>query len=188
MNVGSHTGSSQSGLTSNVGRGTPVSTRQQDGRDWFENGIPEVPPEVTPASTMVQRRPNSIDVQQFSGINGDDLMLWIASVEMQFSYHKIFNEEDRIALIVPKLNGMARSLVAPLILQSFVPNTGTMVEYPTWESIKKRLLDHFRRPLDQLELRTAISKLRVENGNMAEYIAKFSSYSCLYNIVPKLTK
>uniref|UniRef100_A0AAV1T664 Retrotransposon gag domain-containing protein n=1 Tax=Peronospora matthiolae TaxID=2874970 RepID=A0AAV1T664_9STRA len=77
-------------------------------------------------------RPLRVEVKNYSGKEGENLILWIREIEMAMRSGLITLDHQQVSLAISKLDGRAREW-------ALTCSTSVDIAFPTWESLKSQL-------------------------------------------------
>ena len=108
-------------------------------------------------------RPLKVDVEHFSGKEGENLILWIREIEMAMRSGLISVKHQRVSLAISMLDGRARE---------WALTCGTSVDlaFSTWDSLKLDLLRVFSPPNQAYRVRSRFLSTRQGKNELTDYV------------------
>ena len=88
-------------------------------------------------------RPLRVEVKNYSGKEGENLILWIREIGMAMRSGLIKLDHQQVSLAISKLDGRAREWVLTCC-------TSVNLAFPTWESLKSQLVQMYFQHLTRL--------------------------------------
>uniref|UniRef100_M4BB15 Retrotransposon gag domain-containing protein n=1 Tax=Hyaloperonospora arabidopsidis (strain Emoy2) TaxID=559515 RepID=M4BB15_HYAAE len=84
-------------------------------------------------------RPLRVEVKNYSGKEGENLILWLREIEMAMISGLIKLDHQQVSLVISKLDGRA-------IEWALTCSTSVDLAFSTWESLKSQLVQVFSPP------------------------------------------
>uniref|UniRef100_A0AAV1VHB8 Retrotransposon gag domain-containing protein n=1 Tax=Peronospora matthiolae TaxID=2874970 RepID=A0AAV1VHB8_9STRA len=108
-------------------------------------------------------RPLSVEVKNYSGKEGENLILWIRKIEMAMRSGLITHDPQQVSLAISKLDGRAREW-------ALTCSTSVDIAFPTWESLKSQLVQVFSPPNQANRVRSRFLSTRQGKNELSDYV------------------
>uniref|UniRef100_A0AAV1UL20 Ty3 transposon capsid-like protein domain-containing protein n=1 Tax=Peronospora matthiolae TaxID=2874970 RepID=A0AAV1UL20_9STRA len=108
-------------------------------------------------------RPLRVEVKNYSGKEGENLILWIRKIEMAMTSGLITIDHQQVLLAISKLDGRAREWASTC-------STSVDIAFPTWESLKSQLVQVFSPPNQAYRMRSRFLAPRQDANELSDYV------------------
>ena len=108
-------------------------------------------------------RPLRVEVKNYSGKEGENLILWIREIEMAMRSGLIKLDHQQVSLAISKLDGRAREW-------ALTCSTSVDLAFPTWESLKSQLVQVFSPPNQAYRVRSRFLSTRQGKNELTDYV------------------
>uniref|UniRef100_A0AAV1UQI7 Retrotransposon gag domain-containing protein n=1 Tax=Peronospora matthiolae TaxID=2874970 RepID=A0AAV1UQI7_9STRA len=108
-------------------------------------------------------RPLRVEVKNYSGKEGENLILWIREIEMAMRSGLITHDHQQVSLAISKLDGRAREW-------ALTCSTSVDMAFPTWESLKSRLVQVFSLPNQAYRVRSRFLSTRQGKNELSDFV------------------
>uniref|UniRef100_A0AAV1U985 Retrotransposon gag domain-containing protein n=1 Tax=Peronospora matthiolae TaxID=2874970 RepID=A0AAV1U985_9STRA len=107
-------------------------------------------------------RPLRVEVKNYSGKEGENLILWIREIEMAMRSGLITLDHQQVSLAISKLDGRAREW-------ALTCSTSVDIAFPTWGSLKLQLVQVFSPPNQAYRVRSRFLSTRQGKNELSDY-------------------
>uniref|UniRef100_A0AAV1UJA2 Retrotransposon gag domain-containing protein n=1 Tax=Peronospora matthiolae TaxID=2874970 RepID=A0AAV1UJA2_9STRA len=108
-------------------------------------------------------RPLRLEVKNYPGKEGENLILWIREIEMAMRSGLITLDHQQVSLAISKLDGRAREW-------ALTCSTSVDIAFPTWESLKSQLVQVFSPPNQAYRVLSRFLSTHQGKNELSDYV------------------
>uniref|UniRef100_A0AAV1T4U4 Retrotransposon gag domain-containing protein n=2 Tax=Peronospora matthiolae TaxID=2874970 RepID=A0AAV1T4U4_9STRA len=111
----------------------------------------------------VRSLPLRVELKNYSGKEGVNLILWIRKIEMAMTSGLITIDHQQVSLAISKLDGRAREWASTC-------STSVDIAFRSWESLKSQLVQVFSPPNQAYRVRSRFLAPRQGKNELSDYV------------------
>uniref|UniRef100_A0AAV1UGG2 Retrotransposon gag domain-containing protein n=1 Tax=Peronospora matthiolae TaxID=2874970 RepID=A0AAV1UGG2_9STRA len=124
-------------------------------------------------------RPLRVEVKNYSGKEGENLILWIREIEMAMRSGLITIDHQQDSLAIPKLDGRS-------IEWALTCSTSVDIAFPSWESLKSQLVQVLSPPNQAYRVRSRFLSTRQGKNELSDYVQELRTLMAAMQSDPPL--